>query len=304
MPPQSSTSKTSIFDYVKAWPQYVLPHFLLSNMMHCVTRCKNKRLKNWLIRWFINLYKVDMGLAEQRNIENFTHFNDFFTRSLKPSARLICPQTNAVACPVDGSISQLGNIKGDNIFQAKGQNYSLIELLGGNSARCETLFDGLFATIYLSPRDYHRIHMPIDGTLVGMTYVPGRLFSVNAATTRVVPRLFSRNERVIAYFQTAVGLMAIVLVGALFVGSIETLWHGAITPPHGKLAVNHWDYKVGEPLPQPNADRLLEKGAEMGRFNMGSTVIVVYEKNAISWDPQLHPHGLVQMGQQIATLTI
>jgi phosphatidylserine decarboxylase len=296
-------TESSIFDYVKAWPQYLLPHFLLSNAMHSLTRCKNRLLKNCLIHWFIKLYNVDMGLAEQSNIDHYIHFNDFFTRSLKPSVRPICAQTNAVACPVDGSISQLGNIKENKLFQAKGQNYSLIELLGGNSTQCKTLFDGLFATIYLSPRDYHRIHMPIDGNLVGMTYVPGRLFSVNAATTRVVPGLFSRNERVIAYFQTAVGLMAMVLVGALFVGSIETIWHGTITPPHGKSGINEWHYKAGKLLPKLNSDLHLEKGAEMGRFNMGSTVIVVYEKNALNWAPQLHPSDSVQMGQQIATLS-
>jgi phosphatidylserine decarboxylase len=286
----------SFIDRLKAWPQYLLPHYLLTDLMYLLTRSKIRWWKNSFTRWFAYQYRVDMSLAVNEQLTAYDHFNAFFTRPLKPEVRPVCDTPGSIACPVDGTVSQVGHIADEAIFQAKGHDYSLTALLAGQPQWVDTFRNGNFITMYLSPRDYHRIHMPLDGTLQQMTYVPGQLFSVSPATTRAIPNLFAKNERVICYFQTPLGPMAMILVGALFVGSIETVWHGMVTPPHGKR-LSHWDYEEGG-----NADAAaltLRKGEEMGRFNMGSTVILLLGEHAAQWNTDAG--AKVQMGLQIGT---
>lgn len=299
------SQRAGLLDVLKAWPQYLLPHYLLSNVMYTLTRARNRAWKNTFIRWFIRQYQVDMSQANNEDINHYANFNEFFTRPLKPDARPIDPDLNTVVCPVDGRISQLGKIDKGRIFQAKGHSYSLSELLGGAAEQANQFVNGMFVTIYLSPRDYHRIHMPMAGHLLAMSHIPGRLFSVNAATTRAVPRLFARNERVISYFYTTIGCMAMVLVGALFVGSMETVWHGVVTPPHGGRAIKHWQYQSMDPSldKEKEATVQLGKGDEMGRFNMGSTVILLFEENTVQWQSQLQTAPSVRLGQTIASIT-
>ncbi len=233
--------------------------------------------KNTLIRKFIDLYKVDMDEALETNPVRYRSFNDFFTRALHPNARPVNEDENSIVSPADGILSQAGDIENGAIFQAKGHDYSLLELLGGDLVWSRRFEEGSFATIYLSPRDYHRVHMPFTGTLQKMIHVPGRLFSVNDTTTRRVPGLFARNERVVCLFETELGPMAVILVGALFVASIETVWAGTITPVSRQ--VRRWEY----PPTPPDEPVRLEKGEEMGRFNMGSTVILLFGKDVLDW---------------------
>ncbi|MCF6210072.1 MAG: archaetidylserine decarboxylase [Gammaproteobacteria bacterium] len=283
----------NLSDYLKAWPQYLLPTHALSRVMHALTRSINPLMRCWFMRWFVKQYGVDMSLAQEPNLDSYANFNDFFTRALRPEARPVVSDEKAIACPVDGAVSQAGAIHDGRIFQAKSQDYSLLQLLGGDEQRAKKFTGGNFATLYLSPRDYHRIHMPLAGKLTAMSHVPGRLFSVNAATARIIPGLFARNERVITYFDTEAGPMAMVLVGAIFVASIETVWAGEITPPAGKR-VRHWDY-------QGSDAREFARGEEMGRFNMGSTVIVLFGRDAMQWTDSVTPDAAVQMGQQLGT---
>jgi len=284
----------SALDYAKALPQYLLPSHALSRLMHALTRSRNPLCRIAFTRWFTRRFQVDMSLAQEPDLRAYTNFNAFFTRALRSDARPLVADPKAVACPVDGRVSQAGEIRAGRIFQAKGRDYSLAQLLGGNSEWIDRFQGGGFATIYLSPRDYHRIHMPLTGALRGMTHVPGRLFSVNPATTRAVPDLFARNERVIAYFDTEAGPMALILVGAIFVASIETVWAGEVTPPAGK-AVRHWQYQGDNAI-------TLQKGQEMGRFNMGSTVIVLFGPQAARWADDVQSGAPVQMGQRLAGL--
>ncbi len=288
---QGSEQSPSLIDYLKAWPQYLLPTHALSRVMHALTRSSNPLMRRWFMRWFVRHYRVDMSLAQEPNLDSYANFNAFFTRALRPDARPIVSGETTAACPVDGAVSQAGPIHADRIFQAKGQDYSLLQLLGGNQQWAEKFTDGSFATLYLSPRDYHRIHMPLDARLRAMSHVPGRLFSVNAATARVIPGLFARNERVVTYFDTEAGPMAMVLVGAIFVASIETVWAGEITPPAGKQ-VRHWDFQGGDA-------RDFAKGEEMGRFNMGSTVIVLFGRDAVQWGDSIKAGAPVRMGQHL-----
>jgi phosphatidylserine decarboxylase len=273
---------------------YLLPHHLLSALMFRLTRLGWPPLKDLMIERFIRLYAVDMDEALQSDPRIYPTFNDFFTRALDPAARPLAPEAGAIVCPADGHLSQAGRIEAGRIFQAKGRDFSLEELLGGDAQWMARFEGGSFATVYLSPRDYHRVHMPFSGTLRRMLHVPGRLFSVSPITTRVVPRLFARNERVICLFETAVGPMAIILVGAIFVASIDTAWAGRVTPTSQRVAV--WDYGS-------DAARLLslEKGAEMGRFNMGSTVILLFGPEAVDWAGELQPGASVRMGQRIGS---
>ena len=201
-----------------------------------------------------------------------------------------------VACPVDGAVSQAGEISGGRIFQAKGRDYGLVELLGGSAGRAAPFAGGSFATLYLAPRDYHRIHMPLDGRLLEMVHVPGRLFAVNPATARALPGVFTRNERVAALFDTEAGRMAVVLVGALLVAGIETVWAGLVTPPTARAVTSRTYEGAGEALV------VLERGQEMGRFNMGSTVIVLFERARVRWDPVLGPGATVRMGARMGRL--
>jgi phosphatidylserine decarboxylase len=285
----TSNGGPSVFDYLKTWPQYLIPHHTLSRLMHHITRSSNILWRSWFTRWFVKQYRVDMSQAQEARLSAYPNFNAFFTRALRAEARPIIAGETSIACPVDGTISQLGDIHEGRIFQAKGRDYSLDTLLGGDKAWAKQFENGRFATLYLSPRDYHRIHMPMEGQLQAMTHVPGRLFSVNAATTRTVPGLFARNERVIAYFETDAGPMALVLVGAIFVASIETVWAGEVTPPAGRH-VQHWQYQGQDSI-------TLAKGMEMGRFNMGSTVIVLFGPGKICWDDALAEDQSVTMGQ-------
>ncbi|MCU7827633.1 MAG: archaetidylserine decarboxylase [Candidatus Thiodiazotropha sp. (ex Myrtea sp. 'scaly one' KF741663)] len=277
--------------------QYLLPHHLLSWLMHSITRIEAKGFKDTLIRRVIDWYKVDMQEALESDPSTYRSFNDFFTRALRPDTRPVTQETNKVACPADGALNQAGDIEGDDLFQAKGHHYSLLELLGGDPEMSQQFEEGSFATIYLSPRDYHRVHMPLNGKLRKMVHVPGRLFSVNETTSRMVPRLFARNERVISLFDTDIGPMAVILVGAIFVSSIDTVWAGTITPVRER--VRSWNY---QPQPTPQTVNL-EKGEEMGRFNMGSTVILLFGKDAIEWDEAFTAGATLKVGEAIATTT-
>lgn len=271
-------------------PQYVLPHHALSVLMSKLTHCENTLWKNLFIKLIIRLYGVNMNEAKYQNLDHYPSFNHFFTRELKDGARPVAPEADAIACPADGAVSQAGAIENGQIFQAKGHSYSALELLGGDSKRAEAFENGSFATIYLSPKDYHRLHMPVTGTLKEMIHVPGRLFSVNAATVEGVPNLFARNERVVCIFDTESGPMALVLVGAIFVSSVETVWHGVVTPPTIS-SPRTWQYQDNAPV--------LEKGAEMGRFNMGSTIIMLFGKDKCAWDQDLTVGKPVKLGEHI-----
>jgi phosphatidylserine decarboxylase len=253
-------------------------------------RIKHKGFKNWQINQFITRFNVNMSESKQQNSTDFIDFNHFFTRQLLPETRPDKTQQNELCCPVDGAISELGDIEELQLIQAKGHHFSLYELLAGNQKLTEIFRQGKFATIYLSPKDYHRIHMPIEGALQEMIHVPGQLFGVNQASVKTIPRLFARNERVISIFTTPVGTMALIQVGAIFVSSIETTWQGVITPPRRKQ-VQSWQYQ------QPQT---IHKAEEMGRFNMGSTVILLFTKNSITWNPKLQRNTPVKMGQLLA----
>ena len=282
-----------ITDALKALPQYILPQHGLSKLMSYLTHSENKVLKAFLIGQIIKRYGVNMKEALYENPEVFTSFNHFFTREIKPEVRPLTTEYNAIACPADGAVSQVGRIAGTQVFQAKGKSFSVVDLLGGDIERAMPFIDGDFATIYLSPKDYHRLHMPLTGKLLQMVHIPGRLFSVNAATTRVVSGLFARNERVAAIFDTEAGPMALVLVGAIFVSSIETVWHGVVTPPTAP-SVQSWQYS--------HKDITLQKGEEMGRFNMGSTIIVLFAKDKMQWEQAFVSDTSVRLGTAIGKI--
>ena len=270
--------------------QYLLPHHLLSRLIGYAADCRAAWFKNRLIGWFAKQYQVDMSEAQVEDLEAFEHFNAFFTRALKPGARPLAQGPDAVLCPADGAVSQLGKIEHGRIFQAKGHSFSLVELLGGDTERANPFMGGAFATIYLSPKDYHRVHMPLAGTLKEMVYVPGRLFSVNQSTAENVPELFARNERVVCLFDTERGPMAVVLVGAMIVASIETVWAGLVTPPKRSLKTFRYNEAARVPI-------VLDKGAELGRFKLGSTAIVLFGADQVQWAQELAAGSPVQMGQ-------
>jgi len=283
-------------DRLRVAPLYALPHHLLSSLMRIATRVRYRRWKDWQMAWFIRRYRVDLSIAEQPDPAAYRHFNEFFTRGLRAGARPLCEGSATVASPADGTLSALGDVREDALLQAKGHGYSLIRLLGGDAQRATPFRGGHFATVYLSPRDYHRVHMPLDGRLSEMIHVPGRLFSVNPLSTRTVPGLFARNERVACLFDTEHGPMAVVLVGAVFVGSIELVWAGEVAPAPGSRPSS-----VRYPAHGPGSVQLA-RGQEMGRFNMGSTVVLVLPPGPLRWDPSLAPGARVQMGQSIAQL--
>ncbi len=279
--------------HLKTFPLYLLPNHLLSALLHQFMRIKCKKTKNTQINLFSKLYKVNMQEAERVSSEDYVDFNDFFTRKLKEDAREIIANDQQLLSPVDGVVSEKGKIKHDLLLQAKGQYYSLTELLAGDEKLCQTFFDGDFITIYLSPKDYHRIHMPITGKLKQMIHVPGDLFGVNPASVNTIPRLFARNERVINIFETQYGLMALIQVGAIFVSSIETVWHGVVTPPR-QQHVQKWDYEE---------DITINQGEEMGRFNMGSTVILLFAKNKLELAQQCQANSSLQLGNVLGNLS-
>ena len=287
----SNVRHTSIKDRVFALIQTLLPHHLLSSIMFKITRIKINWFKNFFIRQFISLYRVDMSQAQNESPTSYQHFNDFFTRALKSTARPLADGAKSILSPVDGTISEVGKINDDQIFQAKGKNYSLETLVGGSPERAQFYRNGYFATLYLSPRDYHRIHMPVSGRIREMVHVPGRLFSVSPSTTRSVKNLFARNERVVCGFSTEAGPMAMIMVGAIFVSSMDTVWAGTITPPAGKN-LRQWSYDTQEPI-------YLDRAEEMGRFNMGSTVILLFSENSIQWNEDLKAGKKIQFGEKL-----
>jgi phosphatidylserine decarboxylase len=277
------------------WLFYPIPHHLISRISLRLTRLRNRLVVPLVIRIFIRIFKVNMDEVLEADPADYTNFNDFFTRALRPEVRPIAPEADVVVSPADGLVSQMGSLTDERITQAKGQDYSVLELLGGSRSHSTIFQDGKFCTIYLSPRDYHRVHMPADGKLDKMIYVPGRLFSVSFPSLENIPRLFSRNERVVAIFQTTRGPLALVLVGAINVAAIETVWSGLITPPPGKV-IRTYQYR------NSNHKVRLRRGQEMGRFNMGSTVILLFPPNVVDWDPQLCPGTPVKMGQRLGNL--
>jgi len=285
---------TSIKNKAFALIQRILPHHFLSSIMYKITRIETRWFKNFFITRFIALYDVDMNQAQNQNVNEFKCFNEFFTRPLKPEARPIAKGSNTIISPVDGTVSEAGRITNGQIFQAKGKTYSLETLVGGSPERAQFYKNGYFATLYLSPRDYHRIHMPVAGRIREMVHVPGRLFSVSPSTVRSVNSLFARNERVVAGFTTEAGPMAMILVGAIFVSSMETVWAGTITPPNGRH-LRQWSYDTHEPMH-------FDKAAEMGRFNMGSTVILLFPENSIQWEDKLVCGKKIQLGEKIGEI--
>jgi phosphatidylserine decarboxylase len=292
-----SSNDASLLDQLKSWPLLILPHQLLSHMVRHATRWRSVWWKNPLIKQFIRRFDVDMSEATAVNAEDYADFNSFFTRALKPGARSFPQDLHAIASPVDGRISQIGDITDGQLIQAKGHNYSVNSLLGGDTEQAASFDNGKFATLYLSPRDYHRIHMPCQGKLLETSYVPGRLFSVAPHTTRVIPGLFARNERLVSLFETAAGPMALIMVGAIFVSCMETVWGGVVNPSMGmRQKRDRYDLKDS-----PVID--LARGDEMGRFNMGSTVILLFGQNRINWDKSLVAGTAVQLGQQLALLS-
>ena len=290
-----ATGTSSVKWQSRLWArvQYVLPHHLISGVVFRVTRWRAP-WTTWLIRRFVRIFGVNLEEAAQSDPAAFDTFNAFFTRSLAEGARPITSEPGRWVSPVDGRISQVGHIQSGNIFQAKGRAYTATELLGGDAALAESFKDGSFATLYLSPSDYHRIHMPVDGTRREMIHVPGRLFSVSTGTVTEVPRLFARNERVVCLFDTDDGPMAMVLVGAINVAAIETVWAGLVTPsPQRQLG--RWTYREEDGL-----SIRLERGAEMGRFNMGSTVILLTAPG-VDFDPRWQPEMPIKLGEPLQT---
>jgi len=286
----SNHAKPSFLDWLLTLPQYIIPQLMLSRLVFILMRLPLGIITHWGIKGFIYYYAVDMKIAHWQKISDYKTFNQFFTRALKAGAR---PLANAtIISPVDGQMSQIGKIQQGSLLQAKGRWFQLTDLLAQPADKCQAFQEGLFCTLYLSPKDYHRVHIPIAGRLTQMSYIPGRLFSVNQRTSRVVPRLFARNERVICYFETIVGTMAVIFVGALLVGSIETVWAGTITPNHHSQ-IQHWHYA-------PPTAPSFNQGEEIGRFNMGSTVIILFEPQQINWLPHLVELTDCQVGQALA----
>ena len=273
-------------DRLAVLPQYLIPKQALTVLAGKLASAQAGSLTTSVIRWFVGRYKVNMAEAANPDIASYPSFNEFFTRPLQAGAR---PLADAdFLCPVDGAISQFGPIERDQIFQAKGHSYSTTALVGGDRDLAARFENGSFATLYLSPRDYHRIHMPCDGWLTRMIYVPGALFSVNPTTARGVPGLFARNERVVCVFDTANGPFVLTLVGATIVGSMATVWHGVVNPPRPGV-VREWRYD--------EQNVVLRKGEEMGRFLLGSTVVMLFPKNALAFNPEWAPTRAIRMGE-------
>ena len=278
-------------DRLAVLPQYLIPKQALTALAGRLAGAEAGALTTRVIRWFVGRYGVNMSEAENPDIASYKSFNEFFTRPLREGVRPIA--VSPFVCPVDAAISQFGPIEGDQIFQAKGHSYSTRALVGGDAALAQQFEGGHFATLYLAPRDYHRIHMPCDARLKRMVYIPGDLFSVNPLTARHVPGLFARNERVVCEFECAHGPMVMVLVGATIVGSMATVWHGVVNPPRTS-APREWRYDAQEIV--------LRKGAEMGRFLLGSTVVLLFPKNVLTFTSDWAPSRSVRLGEAMATL--
>jgi phosphatidylserine decarboxylase len=277
-----------VSDRLAVLPQYLLPKQALTALAGKFATARAGGLTTSVIRWFVGRYQVDMSEAANPDIASYSSFNEFFTRPLKPGARPLAPA--AFICPVDGAISQFGAIAGDQIFQAKGHSYTTSALVGGDAELARQFADGDFATLYLSPKDYHRIHMPCDGRLLRMIHVPGALFSVNPTTARGVPGLFARNERVVCVFETAHGPLVLALVGATIVGSMATVWHGVVNPPRPGY-LRDWSYD----------DRELRyrQGEEMGRFLLGSTVVMLFPRGVMKFNAEWAPQRPIRLGEKM-----
>ncbi|MCW7539963.1 archaetidylserine decarboxylase [Aquabacterium sp. A7-Y] len=278
-------------DRLAVLPQYLMPKQAMTALAGKIASARAGRFTTATIRWFVRHYEVDMSEALEPDIASYASFNDFFTRPLKPGARPVAPAD--LICPVDGAVSQMGTIRGDQIFQAKGHHYSTTALVGGDAALAAQFQDGSFATLYLSPKDYHRIHMPCAGRLLRMIYVPGDLFSVNPTTARGVPGLFARNERVVCVFDGPRGIFVLVLVGATIVGSMATVWHGVVNQPRTRQ-VREWHYS--------DQQVVLKQNDEMGRFLLGSTVVLLFPKSPLRFNPAWAPERLVRLGEAMANL--
>lgn len=274
--------------------QFILPHHVLSRSVGWLAETRITPIKNLFISIFVKVFKVDLSEADDENQRSYPNFNSFFVRELRPQARPLCMETDAVACPADGHLSEIGDIDSGRLIQAKGKDFELSTLLGGDEYMSQLFMGGKYATIYLSPRDYHRVHIPLDAQLQTMVHIPGRLFSVNTATTEMVDSLFARNERVVCLFDTSAGPMAVVLVGAMICASIETTWAGLITPIRREIRSTHY--------PNTSSEVSLTKGSEMGRFKLGSTVIVLFGPDVVEWREDLRAQSRVRMGEQLGTL--
>ncbi|AMV16046.1 archaetidylserine decarboxylase [Legionella pneumophila serogroup 1] len=280
-------------DVLKTLPQYLIPKHGITALAGYFADVRNPRLKNFLIRNFIRKFDVDMSEALIEDPKSYDCFNDFFIRHLKPECRPL--SQSDVICPVDGCISEIGKIERGQLLQAKGKYYSVQELLACDGQLAEQFVQGQFATLYLSPKDYHRVHMPIDAELVSMTYIPGALFSVQPATTRVVPKLFARNERLAIFFKTKIGPMVMVMVGATIVGAIGTSWHGDVKR---SKKLERFDYSEQFP------DKFISQGSEMGYFKLGSTVVLLFANGEkIQWDKELLAGSKIQLGKPMAIIT-
>ncbi|TQI78405.1 phosphatidylserine decarboxylase [Serratia fonticola] len=286
-----------MLDSIKIKLQYWLPKLALTRLAGWGAEKKAGWLTQLVVKIFARYYRVEMQEAQNPDLTSYATFNDFFVRPLREGARPIVAEPHVLALPADGAISQLGAIRDDQIFQAKGHHYTLEALLAGNYLLAEAFRNGLFATTYLAPRDYHRVHMPCDGVLREMIYVPGDLFSVNPLTAANVPNLFARNERVICVFDTVLGPMVQILVGATIVGSIETVWAGTVTPPREGI-IKRWTY----PAAGMEGAIQLTKGEEMGRFKLGSTVINLFTPDSVQFVPQLNNGTVTRMGQAFAEI--
>ncbi|HBT5056610.1 TPA: phosphatidylserine decarboxylase [Klebsiella pneumoniae] len=269
--------------------QYLVPQHLLSRLTGYLAGCRIRWFKNRLIKWFIARYDVEMQTARGENEGAYENFNAFFTRRLKEHLRPVTTQLLGIASPADGTLGQYGSLENDKLFQAKGHEYTLLELLGGDVERANPFINGEYATIYLAPRDYHRVHMPVTGTLREMVHIPGKLFSVNNVTASAVPRLFARNERVVCHFDTDNGPMAIVLVGAMIVSSIHTVWHGPVCPYKSQIQTFAYDDMDGVAI-------RLKKGEELGHFSLGSTVIMLFGANQIQWQTEFRAGNSLKFG--------
>ena len=281
--------------------QYLLPHHQINKLAHFLANCSISWIKNFLISYFLKRYPVDLQEATQPNPFLYKNYNDFFTRQLNKTARIIDPNPHSIVSPADGRITQYGDIKNNLLINTKGVDLSLTSLLANQPATNSTInpqifSTGKFITIYLAPHNYHRVHMPINATVKQMLYVPGKLFSVNTITVNKIPNVFTQNERVITVFDTDIGKIAIILVGAMIVGSIVINWHGQVTPTKSRN-ISYWDYK--------DADNKLklERAQEMGLFKLGSTVIVLFENNKINFSENVIINSPIKMGQSIATLS-
>ena len=281
---------TTLSHQLQVWVQYALPQRGLSRLAGCLMQCQTPWVAQGIIKWFIKRYGVDLTQAQQQSADDYSHFNAFFTRALLPAVRPIAQGEAQLVSPADGAISQVGAVEDQQLLQAKGHYYRVADLLAHDKTLTPLFSQGAFATVYLSPKDYHRVHMPLTGRLIKMCYVPGKLFSVSPLTAQHVPNVFARNERVICFFETAHGVMAVIMVGAMLVASIATVWAGIINPKHhGQLQT--WDYQ--------HEKKCYQKGEEIGHFQLGSTVIVLTQ-HPLAFAKGMCAGSPIKMGEALA----